>query len=107
MNRRRVSELLGELRDALAGLAREELGRAEPSPEGLADRFTDWLQDAFGGQMVYFPKEDLPKRDAAIYAAFNGGNYAELARRFGLSEVRIYTIIRRERRRRQPRLPGF
>jgi len=54
------------------------------------------LVQARGGEGVYVPKADKvcrAARDRAIRAAFNGSNYRDLARRFGLTVVWIRAIV--------------
>ena len=41
---------------------------------------------------------DRAQRDKAILAEFDGGNRRAIARRYGLSLVRIYQIINREQK---------
>ena len=59
----------------------------------------------FGGLDVYFPKVDaLISRKAKhrmIFEEFDGRNYADLARKHGLSETWIRKIIERQRGRKQ------
>lgn len=50
----------------------------------------------FGGEQIYLPKEKgafIRGRNEEIIAAFNGVNYRELARRFGLTERSIRKIV--------------
>jgi Mor family transcriptional regulator len=53
----------------------------------------------------------LAARDELIWREFNGRNYAELARRHGLTEMRVRQIVAEQRARdvqqRQGRLPGL
>jgi Mor family transcriptional regulator len=55
------------------------------------------LSKRFGGTMLYVAKaEDLlekKRRDAKIREEFNGGNYSQLALKFGLTESWIRTIV--------------
>ena len=54
------------------------------------------LSDELGGQSVYVPKGllvRLAERDRAIYAAFTGTNYRQLAVAHNLTEVRVRQII--------------
>lgn len=64
-----------------------------------------------GGGHIYLPKGqawELSHRDREIYAKFRGDNYAQLAREYNRSEMRIRQIVERCRRadiqRRQPPL---
>ncbi len=51
--------------------------------------------------MIYFPmgiSSKISARDVAIYAEFNGSNHAELARKYKISLVWIYKIIKAMRK---------
>lgn len=51
-----------------------------------------------GGGHQYIPKGrdfDLSRRDRRIYGKFKGDNYTQLAREFGLTEMRIRQIVER------------
>ena len=51
--------------------------------------------EILGGRTIYIPKiESLlrPARDINIKSEFNGGNYAELAKKYNLSERRVTEI---------------
>ena len=55
----------------------------------------------FSGETIYIPTTktfDRAQRDKAILAEFDGGNHRAIARRYGLSLVRIYQIINREQK---------
>lgn len=76
--------------------------------ENLALEVGDSICAAVGGTQIYIPRAiayRLSQRDAAIYNEFRGDNYAQLARKYDLSEVQIRNIVNRctedERRRRQ------
>lgn len=60
------------------------------------DAYVD-LTKAFGGTSIYIAKaEELVKRksrDEQIRDEFNGNNYAQLALKYGLSEVWIRNIV--------------
>jgi Mor family transcriptional regulator len=57
----------------------------------------------FRGSSLYVPKQFPPgsacrsERDAAIMKEFTGRNHRELARKYGISEVMIYRIVRKHR----------
>lgn len=54
------------------------------------------LVKLYGGSNIYIAKMDkllCIKRDAEIVRKFNGNNYAQLAKQYGLSERAIRTII--------------
>lgn len=56
-----------------------------------AQRFASNFYKEFGGDRFYISKMD--HRNKEIRDAFNGRNYQELARQFGLSERRIREIV--------------
>lgn len=52
-----------------------------------------------GGTTVYLPKIDTlfrKVRDKKICASFTGENYAKLAKKYGITERRVRTIVNRE-----------
>lgn len=58
------------------------------------------LAKAWGGQLVYVPMtlaHDRQLRDHQVWAEFNGCNYGELAKKFGISVPWVYRIVRRMR----------
>ena len=64
-----------------------------------AVNITNELANEWGGGNIYIPRTPTPQhtRNAEIYAEFKGNNYAELARKYKLSEVWIRKIIERQR----------
>lgn len=56
------------------------------------------LVDAYGGSRpIYIPKlaeVDRNQRNREIATYFNGHNYAELAKRYGLTEISIRRILK-------------
>ena len=85
-------------------------------PEAAADignDLADWLADHYGGQSVYFVKDEgykLNDRDRMIFERMGRGNAHDLAAELGLSFVRVYQIYKRcltaARKDRQPQLFG-
>ncbi len=80
----------------------------------IARQLTVCMARQFGGMQFYMPKIahlEAHMRDMEIYEAFTGNNIRELARKYDLSEVSIYNIIKRQRAihlaKIAPRLPGF
>jgi Mor family transcriptional regulator len=65
----------------------------------LGDRVIARLILDLGGQRIYIPK-DQTWRDKLAYAIFNGRNYNQIARIFGVSENTARIMIARERARR-------
>ena len=72
------------------------------------------LADQNGGHPLYIAKGiavHLTARDRTICNGFKGNNYRELARAYGLTEMRVRQIVdayqREQFLRRQGNLPGF
>lgn len=98
----RRNEFLSDLLD----VAKKHL--AEHIPDAAADlvasSLTDHLTNVWGGQNINFPKDyhwKLSKRDQELYEAFNGHNYAELAKRYDMHERSVRRLINRLRARMQ------
>lgn len=77
----------------------------------IGNDLADWMAEYFGGQSVYFVKDEgfrLNARDRMIFERMARGNAHELAAELGISYVRVYQIHRRclaeARRRLQPQL---
>lgn len=79
---------------------------AEQIPEDLywlyelvgLERFLKII-DTAGGEFLYFPKRSTLERDLrrqAILQEFDGGNIRQLARKYGLSERHVRTIVHKE-----------
>lgn len=110
----RTNELLASIKDH----ATELLMKAGIDPEVAemcgAD-LANHLADTFGGEQLYIPKAISylsARRHEKIFKAWQAGvPPAELGRQFGLTQARIYEIIRNVRRynlnSRQRVLPGF
>lgn len=66
--------------------------------DALAAALLDRLTLRLGSSQMYLPRTDPRKRaqrNAAIRAAFNGRNIAELARQHGISPRRVRQIVER------------
>ncbi len=99
----RYAELLDDVAAKVARMARCGL---PPMEEGAAKDFgrrvADMLAEDWGGASVYIPKNlasHFRRRDAELYRAFTGDNVQELAQKYGLTQQRIYAIIKAERAR--------
>ena len=56
------------------------------------------VRNEIGGVQLYIPRGmrfELSRRDHEIYNKFNGRNYHNLAREYGLSEMQIRNIVKR------------
>lgn len=62
----------------------------------LADDVCDELVAEWGGASLYLPRcafVTMSVRNKKIFSEFTGANYRELARSYGLSEMRIRNIV--------------
>ena len=53
--------------------------------------------DTAGGEFLYLPKRqtlEAPLRRAAICREFDGGNFKQLARKYGITERRVRMIVK-------------
>lgn len=67
-----------------------------PASEAMVSALLDRLTLRLGAAPLYLPRTDPRKRqqrNAAIRAAFNGRNAAELARQHGISLRRVQQIV--------------
>ena len=96
----RRNEFLSDVQAvATAYLAKHVSG---PAAELVASSLTDHLADYWGGQLINIPKDyhwKLSQRDAEINAAFNGHNYAELAKKHDMHERSLRKLLDRVRKR--------
>lgn len=80
----------------LAYSMRDRLMQAHAYPEALATEIAmlcvDTLRDEYGGDKLYVAAPSKQSRDAAIRAEARTGNAAQVARRWGISERRVYQI---------------
>lgn len=84
------------LRGGIGPEERERIG------ESLGKSLADFLSLSWGGQYIYFPK-DGKRRAAMMYAEFDGGNHADLARKYGVCVQTVYRVIKQERAARRMR----
>jgi Mor family transcriptional regulator len=101
-----------EILSELAAYVAEQLTKDGIDPSRAADigfAAAETIRENFSGHPTYWPKGiqfECSMRDAQIYNEFNGTNHATLADKYGLTEVRIYQIIKRvfeqQRKRLQP-----
>lgn len=74
--------------------ALDVIKRAVAAAQGDVERVCELVQEELGGQQVYIPVADKSARNEAIKRAFNGVNKLEVCRRFNISEITFYRIIR-------------
>ena len=92
-----AQELLELLKNTVESLLIENSISADLA-EKAGDLLIERLAHQWGGTVIYFPmwvKEiHINKRNKNIFDDFNGGNVKELCRKYNLSEVTIYKIIK-------------
>lgn len=110
----RYAELLDDVAAKVATMARCGLPPMdEAQAKDFGRRVADMLAEDWGGSSVYIPKNlasRFRRRDALLYREFTGQNVQELAQKYGLTQQRVYAIIKAERARRahaQLSLPGL
>lgn len=108
---RRRHELLASVAEHAALRLINEHGLGPELAADVGNDLADWMAEHFGGQSVYFVKDEgykLNERDRYIFERMERGNAQELAAELGLSFVRVYQIYRRclkaARAARQPQL---
>lgn len=75
-------------------------GMAKDDALHLATGAVTAICEAFGGQTHYLPRGDSVKRairDKRVWEDFNGRNVHELVRKYRLSEMKIYTILKEQK----------
>lgn len=91
-------ELYEFLTRQIVGAIAVHFGEERPeAANAVADAVCVELISEWGGMQFYLPKATLAKCSAeaeTIWAEFKGSNYAELAKKFGKTEMRIRQIIR-------------
>lgn len=110
----RYAELLDDVAAKVATMARCGVPpMEEEAARDFGRRVADMLAEDWGGSNIYIPKNlasRFRRRDALLYREFTGQNVQELAQKYGLTQQRVYAIIKAERTRRahaQLSLPGL
>jgi Mor family transcriptional regulator len=97
--RNQAPPLLAELADHAAAVL-VEMNFPPAQADQAAFEIVRRFAAAAGGVSIYIPKIDhllRHEREEAISREFKGDNVQALARKYGVSEVWIYAIIRRQR----------
>jgi Mor family transcriptional regulator len=104
----RRAELLVDLAVQVEKALKEVGGLEAAAAVQIGREIAGWMADHWGGQHIYFPKDvsyKVSQRDQQIFAEFNGSNHAELARKYDVSAVWIYRVVKKvllaERAKRQ------
>lgn len=96
----RRNEFLSDLLDVAKKHLAEHV--SESAADMVASSLTNHLADYWGGQLINIPKDyhwKLSRRDAEIYAEFNGYNYAELAKKHDMHERSLRKLLDRVKKR--------
>lgn len=91
----RYPEILRELKSHVARILAKR-GLPEPDVLDISHEVADFLHEHLAGQQTYWPKGKALKvaqKHLEIWNAFNGHNYAELAKQFDLSERQVYNAV--------------
>ncbi len=102
-------ELLIDLTEHIAVALNELVAMDDSKARHVAKEVTDRMAAHWGGQNLYFPKGmsvKLCRRDRQIYDDFNGSNQSDLARKYGVSLVWIYKIVKAVRKEDDARRQG-
>jgi len=94
-------QLLADLVDVTLGHLQRRLGLDAPAARLEAQALILVMAEYFGGRMIYLPKNEKLRRalrDTLIWHEFTGDNVAELGRRYDLSDIQIYNVLREQRR---------
>jgi len=107
--RDRCPPLLVEIADQAADVLQTDLGI---DPERAAHGgylIMRRIADAVGGAGVYIPTADSierHERDEAIWREFTGDNVQDLARKYGVTTIHLYRLIKRMRKEDKLRRQG-
>ncbi len=91
------SELLNDIHTHTADVLEKESQITQGQSRKIARHIVDRFRQAFGGQLIYFPKGtqcDISERDEHLYAEFNGNNQKELAKKYGVTIQQVYKRLR-------------
>ncbi len=109
--RDKVPSLLVEIADHTASVLREDFGMEPARADYAGYLIMRRIAKTVGGAGVYIPTIHSiarHERDEEIWREFNGHNHLELARKYGLTTIHVYRLLKRlreeERRKRQVEL---
>jgi Mor family transcriptional regulator len=94
-------ELLDDMAKKIAQILVELLDLDKDISEQVGIESANRMSTEWGGQMIYFPMgvaRKISARDAQIYIDFTGSNHADLAKKYGISIVWLYKIIKTMRK---------
>ncbi len=76
-------------------------GMTDEAAAATGHAAAEHVREHWTGERLYLPKGrlyDLSRRDADIWAKFNGRNFSALGKEYGLTEMRIRQIVARVRK---------
>lgn len=89
-------DILFDLIDKSTAVLERESGLDHEAAHAAACSIASEVAKDWGGMQIYFPK-GLSLRDIKIFQEFTGNNHTELARKYNLTEVRVYQILEKAR----------
>ena len=98
--RDRCTPLLVEIADHAADVLKTEMGLEPERADYAGYLIMRRIAQSVGGASIYIPTADSierHERDEAIWREFDGRNHFELARKYGITTVHIYRLIKRMR----------
>ena len=108
---RQGKALLQDLRDLACRLLKNLNTVDDEAAKQISNELMYQVSKHWGGQSVYIIKDDTfqaEERDIKIYKEFNGHNHTELSKKYNITEIYVYRIVKRmmeqERNRLQPSL---
>lgn len=93
-------ELLVDLAAKSAALAKQLFGVTDELADAFGSEIAQLMAAEWGGQSPYIPQGiawKVSKLHQEVWDAFNGTNHNDLVRRFGISRVWVYRIVKRMR----------
>lgn len=97
-------EILTDLANRVTSLARSGLEIDDEDARQLGIEVAIKIAQDWGGASIYVPSNlqvNIANRDMALYKEFNGHNQNALARKYKISSVWVYKIIKRVRQQLQ------
>lgn len=92
--------MLVDLAAKSAALAKQLFGVTDELADAFGSEIAQLMAAEWGGQSPYIPQGiayKVSKLHQDVWNAFNGSNHNELVRRFGISRVWVYRIVKRMR----------
>lgn len=107
--RNKTPELLADVADFIGFILIDLVAMEPKKAQHVGKEVSDRLAAHWGGQNLYFPKGSsikLGERDRQIYDDFNGSNHHELARKYDITLVWLYKIVKAARKEEISRRQG-